>query len=115
MNLPIPGITMTDAKLIEEAVARLLKAAPPGSQVILFGSQARGTADARSDVDLMVVEPSVKNRHAESVRLRRALEPLPGGFDIVVTSYEGFDYWRDTPNTLYYRVAKEGRVYGAQR
>jgi predicted nucleotidyltransferase len=106
---------MTDAKLIEEAIQRLLQAAPPGSQVILFGSHARGTADARSDVDLMVVEPTVENRYAEAIRLRDALRPLPIGVDLVVTSYEGFDYWRETPNTLYYTVAKEGRVYGAQR
>ena len=78
---------MTDAKRIEAAIQRLLQAAPPGSQVILFGSHARGTADARSDVDLMVVEPRVVNRHAESVRLRDALGQLPGGFDIVVASY----------------------------
>ncbi len=106
---------MYDAKLIDEAVQRLLQAAPPGSQVILFGSHARGTADGRSDLDLMVVEPTVENRHAESIRLRDALVPLPIAVDLIVTSYEGFDYWRDTPNTLYYRVAKEGRVYGAQR
>jgi predicted nucleotidyltransferase len=106
---------MTPDQIISEAVRKLLVAAPPGSQVILFGSRARGTADARSDYDFLVIEPAVADRHAEAMRLREALDQLRGGFDIVVTSYDRFDYWRDTPNTLYYHVAREGRVYGAQR
>lgn len=31
-------------------------------QIILFGSYAKGTADAASDVDLLVVSPLFKNR-----------------------------------------------------
>jgi len=101
---------MVDQETIEKAV-NLLLAAAPGSKVILFGSHARGDAKADSDVDFMVVEPDVKDRHAEMVRLAEVLRPLMLPVDVVVVSAERFEYWRDTPNTIIHRAAKEGRVY----
>ena len=89
----------------------LLLEAAPKSRVILFGSHARGDADADSDVDFLVIEPQVQNRYAEMVRLREVLRPLLIPVDVLVVSQEKFDYWRDTPNTVYHRAAKEGRVY----
>ena len=74
---------MVGQETIEEAV-KLLLAAAPGSKVILFGSYARGDAKADSDVDFMVVEPQVKDRHAEMVRLAQALRPLMLPVDVVV-------------------------------
>ncbi len=102
---------MIDEETIKEIVSRLLHAAPPGSKVILFGSQARGDADPRSDVDLLVVEPKVADRMYEMVRLGRILAPLLVPVDLLVASAEHYDYWRDTPNTVYYRADKEGKVY----
>ncbi len=101
---------MTDAEAIREGVKRLLRAAP-GARVILFGSRARGDADARSDVDFLVIEPHVGDRLAEMVRLTEVLRPLGMAADVLVVSEEQFQYWRDTPNTLVYRALKEGKVY----
>jgi predicted nucleotidyltransferase len=42
-------------------VAKLKEKYTP-EQIILFGSYAKGTADAASDVDLLVVSPLFKNR-----------------------------------------------------
>ncbi len=92
----------------------LLGAAPPGSKVILFGSHARGTADARSDLDLMVIEPGTTDPFAEAVRLRRILRPLRIPIDLLVASQQEFDYWHDTPNTIYYHAEQEGRAYGSR-
>jgi predicted nucleotidyltransferase len=102
--------TMIEAQTIQTAIRLLLDAAP-GSKVILFGSYARGQADARSDLDFLVVEPRVPNRHAEMVRLRQALRPLGVPVDIHVVSAPVFEAWRDTPNTIIFEAAREGRVY----
>ena len=102
---------MIDEETLMEIVSRLLDAAPPGSKVILFGSQARGDADPHSDVDLLVVEPKVADGIAESVRLRRLLRPIRAPVDLIVTSQAHFDYWRDTPNTMYYRAMREGKLH----
>jgi predicted nucleotidyltransferase len=103
-----------DQAVIDEIVRRLLKAAPPGSKVILFGSYARGEADDLSDVDLMVVEPEVEDPIAESIRLRRELRPVRAAMDILVASRAKFEYWRYTVNTIFYRAVREGKVHESQ-
>ena len=103
---------MIDEATIRKAV-ELLLAAAPGARVIVFGSQARGEADDRSDLDLLVIEPEVKTPRAEMVRLGGVLGELGIAADVVVMSQERFDYWKDTPNTLAYRVRKEGSMIWA--
>jgi len=82
-------------------------------RVVLFGSAARGQAGPGSDLDLLVVEPKVASRHEEMVRLRKVLRPLGVPADVLVASKDTFEYWSDTPNTIYYEVAREGRVFHA--
>lgn len=104
-------LRVVDHRTIEEA-ARTLLAAAPGSKVILFGSHARGQADPESDVDFLVVEPEVKDQFGEEVRLGNVLRPFRLAADVLVMSREEFEYWKDTPNTLAYEVAREGEVHG---
>jgi len=105
-------LRVVDRQTIDEAVRRLLEAAPAGSRVILFGSYARGEADPASDVDFLVVEPKVEDTFAEEVRLINALRPMRLAVDIVVVAREEFNYWKETPNTLPYQVMREGEVHG---
>ncbi|MBA3493520.1 MAG: nucleotidyltransferase domain-containing protein [Gammaproteobacteria bacterium] len=56
---------MLDDKTIQSAVARLVAAATSLSQVILFGSYARGTADEGSDLDLLVMQQEIPNKADE--------------------------------------------------
>jgi len=100
-----------EAQTIDRAARMLLKAAPAGSVVILFGSHARGAADAASDVDFLVVEPVVDNQVDEMTRLTKAVSSLSIASDVLVVSAERFDYWKDTPNTVFYRASREGKVY----
>jgi predicted nucleotidyltransferase len=51
---------------------------------VLFGSRASGEADARSEYDVLVVEPAVENTAAESTRLRAELNALRVPIDVVV-------------------------------
>jgi predicted nucleotidyltransferase len=101
---------MVDEAMIQHAARMLVEAAPKGSKIILFGSQARGNARQDSDVDFLVVEPEVTQRIQEAARLDRALRGIPLPADVVVVSQQTFDYWKDTPNTLPYQAAREGKV-----
>ena len=101
---------MVSEKLIEEATAVLVRTAPTGSVVYLFGSHARGNAGPDSDLDFLVVEPELADQHREMVRLRDALRPLRLPVDVVVTSRTIFEGWRDTPNNVLHEVAREGRI-----
>jgi predicted nucleotidyltransferase len=96
--------------MVQDAVNRVLRAAP-GSRVIVFGSWARGDASPDSDLDILVVEPEVKNRYGEMVRLARLLGEQLVPADVIVISQSSFDRWRDVPNSLAWRAAREGRLY----
>jgi len=104
-------VRVIERQTIDEAANLLLRAAPAGSRVILFGSYARGGADPESDVDFLVVEPEVKDQIAEEVRLRKALDRVDFAVDVLVMSRGTFEYWKDTPNTLAYEVVREGKAY----
>jgi predicted nucleotidyltransferase len=98
-----------DESMIVEAGRRLAEAAPD-SQVILFGSYARGEANPRSDVDFLVVEPKVDNEAEESVRLHRTLRDLRVPADVIVVSREYADRWREVRGGLIHAALSQGRV-----
>jgi len=94
---------------IQEAV-RILKEAGRPSRIILFGSYGRGSPGQDSDLDFLVIQPQVADRHREMVHLRRALSPLRIPVDILVVSEPVFQEWADTPGHVLYEAAREGRV-----
>lgn len=98
-----------DENLIAEAGRRLSKAAPD-ARVILFGSHARGDAEPGSDLDLLVVEPDLKSRRAEFVRLREALGAMGVPIDLIVVSTEHAERWGPVPGTLMHEALRDGRV-----
>jgi predicted nucleotidyltransferase len=99
---------MFDDAVIQEAGRRLLEAVPPGSRVILFGSHARGKAGEHSDLDFLVIEPSVEDWGKESVRLYRTLQR--GVYaDVIVASEESVREWRDVYGTVINSALREGR------
>ncbi len=100
--------TPNDA-LIAEAGRRLAVAAP-GSKVILFGSRARGEERSDSDLDLLVIEPEVKSRRAEFVRLREALGDLGVPIDLIVLSAEYADTRARVRGTMVNEAMRGGRV-----
>ena len=99
-----------DKRKIQKTVKTLLDAAP-GSRIILFGSHARGEQRKDSDIDLLVIEPRVKNRFEEMARLSKILGKLLIPADVMVVSERQFSFWRNTPNTLIYRALKEGILF----
>jgi predicted nucleotidyltransferase len=104
---------MFDDAVIQEAGRRLLEAAPPETRVILFGSHARGEAGKHSDLDFLVIEPTVEDVVDESVRLRHTLDGLKVWADIIVRSEESVREWRDVYGTVVNSALREGREIAA--
>ncbi len=74
--------------LIREAAQRLGEAARQPARVILFGSYARGEANAESDLDFLVVQQDGFSHRREIVRLQETLSPLRLPAELLVVSHE---------------------------
>lgn len=103
---------MLDESTIQRAADRLAGAASSPSRVILFGSYARGTADAGSDLDLMVIEQNLADPGAEYLVLMQALGRVaPGvGVDLLLYPQGEFERRSQVPGTVLFRARHEGRV-----
>ncbi len=104
---------MFDDAVIAEAGRRLLAAAPPQSRVILFGSHARGDAGEHSDLDFLVIEPSVRDVVEETYRLRCMLDELDVFADVVLVSNDEADAWGDVYGSVIHAALSEGRPLAA--
>ena len=104
---------MTNDALLQLMVRAIVEEVDP-EQVILFGSRARGDAASGSDFDFIVVEAEPfddgRSRHAEEVRLYRALAGFDADADILVYSRDDVDHWRDSLNHVLARALREGKV-----
>lgn len=74
-------------------------------RIILFGSHAHGVPDEASDVDLLVIDDSGRDKRTVSLEISRALFPRDYGLDLLVESSEdlepkmGLQFWRDAVNS----------------
>lgn len=84
--------------------------AAQASQVILFGSYARGEATDRSDVDLLVVAETDLPRHKRAVNLYKQFHPYPFGMDIVVYTPQEIEEGMKSDLTFVSTVLREGKT-----
>jgi len=96
-------------QVLREAVKRLVEGFEP-IRIILFGSQARGAADDRSDVDLLVICPVAGRKRDLMVAMDRALNGLGIARDVVVLTPEEFERDRHIPGTVARPASLEGKV-----
>lgn len=101
---------MASLELIQRAGEALAEAAGARARVILFGSHARGEERADSDVDLLVIEQTVEDRFAETVRLGELVGSLGIPADVVVVSEAEADEWGELSGTMLHDALSEGRV-----
>lgn len=103
------SVTAMDAD-IKRAAHTLAETAGSPVRVILFGSHARGDACAGSDLDFLVIEPEVPDRHAEMVRLRSALHDLRRPIDVLVYTEAQVEEWGEARGTVLHTALSEGLV-----
>ena len=95
--------------LIQLAAQRLIDAAHP-EKIILFGSYARGDFDVDSDLDFLIILPTVVDRFEEMVRLRLVLRDIPMAIDVIVYSRADLEERRHLRGTMLYHALREGRI-----
>jgi predicted nucleotidyltransferase len=95
--------------VLGEITNRLVSKFGP-QRIILFGSHARGTADQRSDVDVLVVCSFHGSRRTLMVAMYRALKGLPVATDLVVLTPEEYERDRQIPGTVARPASQEGKV-----
>ncbi len=79
-------------------------------KIILFGSQARETADNRSDVDILVVCSFTGKRRHLMLEMDRALGGLDYAFDIIILRPEEFKIDSLIAGTVGRYASQEGKV-----
>ena len=100
---------MVKESTINEITRRLVSRFHP-DKIILFGSQARGTADEKSDLDILVICPVTGNRRKMMVEMDRSLKGLEIARDIMILSNSEFERDREIPGTIARPAWKEGKL-----
>lgn len=105
---------MVDEESLQSAVWKIAKTFDP-ERIILFGSQARGQADERSDVDLLVITPlKGSTRRAMMVAMDRALRGSGFARDIIILTPAEFERDKEIPGTVARPAWKEGKTLYAR-
>lgn len=120
MSASLPHYAVQDGKAVYggrtlagwvPTVVREIVAAVAPVKVLLFGSVARGDDGPDSDIDLMVVLPSIdysKRREIEADLLRAVSHGAP--IQIFVTDERECSRRRDVIGSMHYWPLREGRV-----
>lgn len=79
-------------------------------KIVLFGSQAKGTADAGSDVDLLVVLPELDDELDTAVRIMSAIGPRTIGVDVVPVDSARVERARTRQSSVVREALEEGVI-----
>jgi predicted nucleotidyltransferase len=94
---------------IEEMVRRIVASFDP-DRIVLFGSHARGSAGADSDVDLLIVMPVSGSKRKLAIEIERKLLGCGVSKDVIVVTPEEVERYRDVVGTIIYPALREGTV-----
>jgi len=113
-------VTETDSKLPEllRRVTALIKSMHPNSDVILFGSFARGEQQEDSDLDICILVPELTKRRLDmKVEIRGLICDICYDnnltFDIKLYTYNEFEQESQYKSTLQHTIKTEGVTLSA--
>ncbi len=98
-------------KLLQEMTDLIVRDIQP-LKIILFGSHARGTASADSDLDFLVVEDgpfdAQRSRRGEITRLSNILFDFYIPMDFLVFTPQEIEKWKNAKNHVIAHALREG-------
>lgn len=114
--MPLMGAILTfreRRRMIRRIAERIGRVFSP-ERVILFGSEARGTASRDSDADFLVVMPVAGSRRESEIAVRRAVHDIRLPKDVVVVTPEEMCRERDVRGSVVRQAWREGRTLYAR-
>ena len=99
-------ITEQDLELIKTGLSSRF----PLQKIILFGSQATGCADNKSDIDLLIISDFKGNRRQLMVEMNRTLDNVAHAVDLLILRPDEYDQEKHIPGTIARYAGQEGRV-----
>jgi len=99
--------------LLQEITGLIVQEIKP-RKIILFGSHARGTARADSDLDFLIVEDgpfdAQRSRRREIARLSDILFDFFIPMDFLVFTPQEIEKWKNVKNHVIAHALREGRT-----
>jgi predicted nucleotidyltransferase len=104
---------ISSAAVLERLKDIILSVANP-TRIIVFGSVARGTANANSDIDVLVVMAETPSRRQVAGDIYVKCIGFPYAVDVIVATEADLEQYRDCKYLIYYPALHEGReIYAA--
>ncbi|MBI5841555.1 MAG: nucleotidyltransferase domain-containing protein [Chloroflexi bacterium] len=99
--------------LRKEIVSRLVEEFHPET-IYLFGSHAWGTPHDGSDMDLMVIVTTSRQKPIQrAIRAQRSLKGLKASVDVLVKTRREFERYTSVKASLEAQITREGKLlYG---
>lgn len=107
---------MISQNQIQEIQELIIKEYQP-KKIILFGSYARGTAKENSDLDLLIVADTEKEkpRWKRGLKLRTLLSKYSFSRDLLFYTNEEIVSWINIPMSFVHTIYKEGKILYEQK
>lgn len=110
---PLRRVGNLDSDVLESFREAVLRNVDP-LLVILFGSQAQGTANEDSDIDLLVIDrqPFSPSRSRRRIigDIRRTIPASKWPVDVLLFDSRELNRWRSTTNHVIARALRDGIV-----
>ena len=110
---PLKSVGDFDSQVVESLRDAVLRQVNP-LLVVLFGSQATGTANDDSDIDLLVIDDRAfsptRSRRRIIGDIRRGIPADRHPVDVLLFDPSELERWRTTTNHVIARALKEGVV-----
>ena len=101
-----------DDKSLGKIIAIIKRINP--QEVYLFGSHANGSFDEQSDIDLLIIAPSIDRPSERRMKLRKELSEFDRslGLDLLVYTPDEYKILVNEPSSFLFSAIKQGiKIY----